>query len=69
VAGAKTGFAVDTNAVTIIDRSGHRETVPLMSKDAVADRILDRVLAYKRQHAAGSTPPTKSDRAAPSSTA
>jgi phosphopantothenoylcysteine decarboxylase/phosphopantothenate--cysteine ligase len=48
VAGADTGFAVDTNAVTIIDRTGHRETVPLMSKDAVADRILDRVLAYKR---------------------
>jgi phosphopantothenoylcysteine decarboxylase/phosphopantothenate--cysteine ligase len=51
VAGADTGFAVDTNAVTIIDRTGHRETVPLMSKDAVADRILDRVLAYKRRAA------------------
>jgi phosphopantothenoylcysteine decarboxylase/phosphopantothenate--cysteine ligase len=51
VAAADTGFAVDTNAVTIIDRTGHRETVPLMSKDAVADRILDRVLAYKRRAA------------------
>jgi phosphopantothenoylcysteine decarboxylase/phosphopantothenate--cysteine ligase len=51
VAGTKTGFAVDTNAVTIIDRTGHRETVPLMSKDAVADRIFDRVVAYKRQAA------------------
>jgi phosphopantothenoylcysteine decarboxylase/phosphopantothenate--cysteine ligase len=51
VAGADTGFAVDTNAVTIIDRTGHRETVPLMSKDAVADRVLDRVVAYKQRAA------------------
>jgi phosphopantothenoylcysteine decarboxylase/phosphopantothenate--cysteine ligase len=51
VAGADTGFAVDTNAVTIIERGGHRVTVPLMSKDAVADRILDQVVAYKRRTA------------------
>jgi phosphopantothenoylcysteine decarboxylase/phosphopantothenate--cysteine ligase len=51
VAGADTGFAVDTNAVTIIDRTGRRETVPLMSKDAVADRVLDRVVAYKQRAA------------------
>ena len=37
------GFAVDTNAVTLIDASG-RTDVPLASKDAVADRILDRVV-------------------------
>ncbi len=49
VAGAQTGFEVDTNAVTILDRNGGREDVPLMTKDAVADRILDHVLAY-RQH-------------------
>lgn len=47
VVGAGTGFEVDTNAVTIIDRNGQHESVPLMSKDAVADRILDRVLAVK----------------------
>jgi phosphopantothenoylcysteine decarboxylase/phosphopantothenate--cysteine ligase len=51
VAGAQTGFAVDTNAVTMIDRSGQRDSVPLMSKDAVADRILDRVVALKQQRA------------------
>lgn len=45
-----TGFAVDTNAVTLIDRNGHHETVPLMSKDAVADRILDRVVKLKQEH-------------------
>jgi len=55
VAGAETGFEVDTNAVTMIDRSGHHESVPLMSKDAVADRILDRVLALK-QHRGTSAP-------------
>ena len=37
------GFAVDTNAVTLIDASGRTE-VPLASKDEVADRILDRVV-------------------------
>jgi len=54
VAGSETGFEVDTNAVTMIDRSGHHETVPLMSKAAIADRILDRVVALKQR--ATSTP-------------
>jgi phosphopantothenoylcysteine decarboxylase/phosphopantothenate--cysteine ligase len=49
VAGLQTGFAVDTNAVTVIDRSGHHESVPLMSKDAVADRIIDHVVALRRR--------------------
>ena len=49
VAGSQTGFAVDTNAVTMIDRSGHHESVPLMSKDAVADRIIDHVVALKQR--------------------
>ncbi len=53
VAAADTGFAVDTNAVTIIDRTGHHENVPLMSKDAVADRILDRASQLKQQRTAG----------------
>ncbi len=56
VAGAQTGFEVDTNAVTILDRNGGREDVPLMSKDAVADRILDHVKAYKHQGAADMRP-------------
>jgi len=47
VAGAETGFAVDTNAVTLIDRTGHQETTPLLSKGEVADRIIDRVVALK----------------------
>jgi phosphopantothenoylcysteine decarboxylase/phosphopantothenate--cysteine ligase len=62
VAGSQTGFAVDTNAVTMIDRSGHHESVPLMSKDAVADRIIDHVIALKQQRssAAPSKARTKS---------
>jgi len=45
VAGTDTGFGVDTNAVTLLDASGHREAVPLMSKAETADRILDRIVA------------------------
>jgi phosphopantothenoylcysteine decarboxylase/phosphopantothenate--cysteine ligase len=38
------GFAVDTNRVTIIDKSGKTEELPLMTKREVADKILDRVV-------------------------
>lgn len=40
------GFEVDTNAVTLIDASSTEE-IPLASKDAVADRILDRVVGLR----------------------
>jgi phosphopantothenoylcysteine decarboxylase/phosphopantothenate--cysteine ligase len=53
VARGDAGFAVDTNAVTLIDRSGRRDAIPLMNKDAVADRIVDRVVALKRERLAG----------------
>jgi phosphopantothenoylcysteine decarboxylase/phosphopantothenate--cysteine ligase len=38
------GFDADTNKVTIIDKSGKVEELPLMSKREVADKILDRVV-------------------------
>jgi phosphopantothenoylcysteine decarboxylase/phosphopantothenate--cysteine ligase len=38
------GFGTDTNQVTIIDKSGASETLPLLSKYEVAQRILDRVI-------------------------
>jgi phosphopantothenoylcysteine decarboxylase/phosphopantothenate--cysteine ligase len=38
------GFGSDTNEVTIIDKSGAAETLPLLSKYEVAWRILDRVV-------------------------
>jgi len=56
VSRADRGFASDTNAVVIIDRNGERESVPLMSKGAVAHRILDRVAALKRGRASAATP-------------
>lgn len=39
------GFAVDTNAVAIIDAAGRREDVPLMPKDEVAERLVEWVVA------------------------
>lgn len=36
------GFGVDTNKVTFIDRSGE-QTLPLMSKSEVAERIVDKI--------------------------
>ena len=40
----KSGFGVDTNKVTLIDKKGKVETLPLLSKREVADKILDRVV-------------------------
>lgn len=37
------GFAVSTNRVSIIDREGEVEELPLMEKENLAHRILDRV--------------------------
>jgi phosphopantothenoylcysteine decarboxylase/phosphopantothenate--cysteine ligase len=42
------GFAVDTNQVTLIDRSGAAEELPLLPKYEVALHILDRVAALLR---------------------
>lgn len=40
---AGAGFGVDTNRVTILHRGGGEDALPLLSKPAVADEILDRV--------------------------
>ncbi len=42
------GFGTSTNRVTIIGRDGTPDALPLASKDAVADAILDRVEALIR---------------------
>jgi len=42
------GFGVDTNRVTILSKNGEDAVLPLMSKDDVADAILDRVEAQLR---------------------
>ncbi|MCB6364685.1 bifunctional phosphopantothenoylcysteine decarboxylase/phosphopantothenate--cysteine ligase CoaBC [Intestinibacillus massiliensis] len=46
VAGA--GFAHDTNVATLLYRDGRVEPVELMQKDALADIVLDRLLALRR---------------------
>jgi phosphopantothenoylcysteine decarboxylase/phosphopantothenate--cysteine ligase len=40
----ESSFNADTNKVTIIDKEGKAESLPLMSKREVAERILDRVV-------------------------
>ena len=42
------GFGHDTNAVSILDRSGTRQDVALTTKSAVADAVLDAALARRR---------------------
>jgi phosphopantothenoylcysteine decarboxylase / phosphopantothenate---cysteine ligase len=45
---AGAGFAADTNVVTLIDRDGNIESIPLKKKHEVADIILDRIRDIKR---------------------
>ena len=41
--GPGSGFETETNRVALIERDGESETLPLLTKDEVAERILDRV--------------------------
>lgn len=41
------GFESDTNIVKIISRDGHIEELPLMTKDDVADHLLDSIKALR----------------------
>ena len=43
VTAADSGFGADTNRVTIIDKDGGVDALPLLSKQEVADRVLDNV--------------------------
>ena len=43
------GFDGDTNIATIIDRRGNVNSLPLLSKDELADRIFDHLLTLKNQ--------------------
>ncbi len=47
------GFDADTNAVQILDADGGVEELPLLPKRAVADRILDRVVALLARRTTG----------------
>jgi phosphopantothenoylcysteine decarboxylase/phosphopantothenate--cysteine ligase len=44
ITASDSGFGVDTNRVTIIDGEGKIESLPLLSKREVADKVLDRVV-------------------------
>jgi len=43
---ADSGFGTDTNKVTLIDRDGKIDSLPLLSKQEVADKILDREVEF-----------------------
>jgi phosphopantothenoylcysteine decarboxylase/phosphopantothenate--cysteine ligase len=47
------GFGSDTNKVTLLDKAGTPEDLPLMSKSAVAGRILDRLVRIFNDKAKG----------------
>lgn len=42
------GFDVDTDVATLLDRNGAVHSLPLMSKDELADRIYDYLIALKK---------------------
>ncbi|MDD5468640.1 MAG: bifunctional phosphopantothenoylcysteine decarboxylase/phosphopantothenate--cysteine ligase CoaBC [Anaerolineales bacterium] len=44
ISAADAGFSVDTNRVTLLDAEGNVEALPLLSKDEVARRILERII-------------------------
>ncbi len=44
----ESGFGADTNRVTLIDRNGKVEDLPLLNKREVANRILDRIAELLR---------------------
>ncbi|MGC1679545.1 MAG: bifunctional phosphopantothenoylcysteine decarboxylase/phosphopantothenate--cysteine ligase CoaBC [Candidatus Binataceae bacterium] len=44
---AGAGFGVDTNIVTFFGADGSVESLPILSKDEVADKILDRLAAMR----------------------
>ncbi len=50
ITGADSGFGADTNKVTLIDRKGNVESLPLLTKREVADKILDKVIELIKQH-------------------
>ncbi|MCL0094899.1 bifunctional phosphopantothenoylcysteine decarboxylase/phosphopantothenate--cysteine ligase CoaBC [Dehalococcoidales bacterium] len=50
---ADSGFGVDTNKVTLIDRYGNIESLPLLTKKEVADKILDRVVRLLAEKSRG----------------
>jgi len=56
VSSSDAGFETDTNRVKFLYRDGRVEDAPLMTKDEVADQVLDRAMALReigREHRSG----------------
>ena len=49
VASPDSGFDVETNRAVFLMADGSEESLPLMTKDRLADLILDRVRAIRRK--------------------
>jgi phosphopantothenoylcysteine decarboxylase/phosphopantothenate--cysteine ligase len=49
VSAADAGFAVDTNRVVLLGADGSRESLPLMNKEEVAQRVVEWVMAALRK--------------------
>ncbi len=49
VSAVDAGFAVDTNRVTMIDKTGKTDELPLLPKREVADKILDKVVEIMKR--------------------
>jgi len=45
IIGRQTGFGVDTNQITLVDKTGKADKLPLLSKEECADSIWDRILS------------------------
>ena len=45
IIGRQTGFGVDTNQITLVDKTGKADKLPLLSKEQCADSIWDRILS------------------------
>ena len=43
VSAADSGFEVDTNRVLVLDATGSVEALPLLTKDALADWLVERI--------------------------
>ncbi len=52
------GFGVDTNQVKILLSSGEIKDLPLMSKEELADRILDEIVSLLKFRERASSPPS-----------
>lgn len=52
ISGPDTGFAVETNQVSLLDSNGCLEELPLLSKEESAHRILDKVTRLLRDRSA-----------------